>query len=234
MMPVRRAGRPLTTCPHPPGARCDCRPGAIAAAANSTPLQTARARPAGHIWDAAKTGIGSPSTAPEPAPEPTQWIGTTPRSNTGNGDPFPASSTSSYFPFDDPVPPMAALDPSLLGSMASSSSFQPSIDPYSGWATAPTSDPPQRSFSTGGTSTDIGQPTLGSYSTPTTLPSTTYSAAWSPPMDTTPPSQYASFTDLFESSAPLYEEPRTQDEEGEEGEDTWAWKDSHQSTSYHQ
>ena len=65
MMPVRRPGRPLTSCPHLPSARCDCRPQA------TTATSTAATTP--NVNGASVSATATETAALTAPPAPPNW-----------------------------------------------------------------------------------------------------------------------------------------------------------------
>jgi len=202
-MPVRRAGRPLTTCPHNPGTRCDCRPGAIAAAANTTPLQVARSPGSGKSRVQDTTSV---SAAPDFTPDWTSTVA--PADNTI--DPLLSfSSTSPTYPPSQ----------SLGGASASLPPVSQSVDPYPQWATPASSSTPypwpygtDTSLAGTGILGDTSQATSSSLYTFDNGRDRLASAAISQS------DHDASFIDyLISETDPVYDDGGTQDD------DLWIW-----------
>ncbi|KAK0648448.1 hypothetical protein B0T16DRAFT_115522 [Cercophora newfieldiana] len=220
MMAVRRAGRPLTTCPHNPGSRCDCRPEAIAAAANTTPLQTARSRGATRAETGDVASVGTASAAPEFTPE---WTSTTISGGTDNHQTTSFSApTSSYLSTDAHALPSTALDPRLfdVSDVTTTTSLAHSADTYSGWATSSTSTSSPWLYDTGTISRETQEFSAASQIGGGASHVTGSDGEW-PPLDASVPlDQNTSFsTYVFADPDSVFDESGTQED------NPWSWVD---------
>jgi len=220
MMPVRRAGRPLTTCPHNPGVRCDCRPGAIAAAANTTPLITARSRGSGRAQEPATPIADGISTVPDIAPERApDW--TTP---TVSSQPLFSSAVATptpYFRIDDPILPSMDVHRHAFDSVPfAEPSLMTTTDSFD-WAAVDASPIPTSSFDNiGGTPTATAQSPnyfFGASETFAGMSMDENRGRWSPSSSLAAGDQYLSFTDLLATTESTSYSHTYGDGGGEEG-----------------